>query len=87
MGEGGLARQIEEAEAHLARLKRQAARATCVELGHAWKHVGGCRCGCFDDACCSVPVHECERCGDCDYGQNAWAEDQRAGCRDRASAS
>lgn len=37
---------------------------------HDWKSRGGCNAGCCDGCACSVPVHECTRCGDCDYGQN-----------------
>jgi hypothetical protein len=41
--------------------------------GHKWKFKGGKNCGCHPDASCSLPVHECERCGDCDYGDTAEA--------------
>ncbi len=41
--------------------------------GHDWKHIGGRNAGCCRDCCCSVPVHECRLCGDCDYGDNAEA--------------
>lgn len=58
----------------------------CALLGHKWVHVGGANCGCADedgrlDGCCSVPVHECEACGDCDYGNNEEARERRAECR------
>lgn len=44
----------------------------CSILGHKWRHIGGRWCGCKDtETCgCSVPVHECDACGDCDYGEN-----------------
>lgn len=73
-------------------LERLAAKATalaggqhpCAMLGHKWVHIGGggCGCGC-EDGGCSVPVHECEVCGDCDYGDNAEADEIRARCRER----
>lgn len=75
-----LADQIADAEACLARLKRQAASATCADLGHDWQSIGGCNAGCDDDCACSVPVHECTRCGDCDYGKNDEAEQVRRDC-------
>ena len=75
-----LVEQIEQAKADLARLERQALRASCQELGHTWKYIGGANCGCDREADCSVPVYECLRCGGCDYGQNAEAEDKRAAC-------
>lgn len=78
---GDLAKQLDEARATVARLERIAAAATCVEMGkHDWKSLGGCNAGCGSDCCCSVPVHVCSRCGDCDYGDNAWADDVRRKC-------
>lgn len=44
----------------------------CVVLGHRWVFRGGCAC-CCEDGSCSLPVNECEACGDCDYGDNAEA--------------
>jgi len=61
--------EIEAAEAHLERLKRQAVAATCAEVGHRWKFIGGSNAGCCDECDCSVSVHECEVCRDCDYGE------------------
>lgn len=54
----------------------------CAILGHKWKHVGGRNCGCpgMDTRGCSVPVHECESCGDCDYGDNAEATEIKLEC-------
>lgn len=72
--------KIEAARAELARLERLGASATCAEVGHRWVSLGGCNCGCDPDACCSVPVHECAVCGDCDYGENSEAEGVRAAC-------
>ena len=51
----------------------------CLILGHQWEFSGGASCGCPDGAC-SVPVHTC-RCGDCDYGDNAEADETREYCR------
>lgn len=53
----------------------------CTALGHKWKFSGGANCGC-DDGNCSVPVFECEVCGDCDYGRNAEADAKRVECRE-----
>ncbi len=85
MGSGEtLADEIRQAEAHVEALKRRAAGATCAELGeHDWKLLGGCNAGCNDDCSlcgCSVPVHQCSRCGDCDYGENPEAERILAAC-------
>lgn len=63
--------EIADAEAKLAELRRRAATATCAEAGHRWKCVGGRNAGCGPYCSCSVPVHECEVCGDSDYGQPA----------------
>ena len=57
--------------------------AECQAQGHhLWKFVGGCNAGCElgEDCYCSVPVHECKRCGDCDYGDNREAMEHRAKC-------
>lgn len=51
------------------------------EAGHDWHSLGGCNAGCHPEHCaCSVPVNTCRRCGDCDYGDNAEAEQVRADC-------
>lgn len=76
-----LAERIEDARAEIRRLERLAASATCADLGHAWKSIGGSNAGCNDTCACSVPVHECARCGDCDYGDNAEAEMVRTTCK------
>jgi hypothetical protein len=52
------------------------------ERGHDWVQIGGCNCGCYDEASCSVPVHECRRCGDCDYGENPETDKIRHACDD-----
>lgn len=78
---GDLAKRLDDARAEVARLERQAAGATCREMGeHDWKSIGGCNAGCGELCGCSVPVHQCTRCGDCDYGENAEAEQVRADC-------
>lgn len=58
----------------------------CTVLGHKWEHRGGANCGC-PDGHCSVPVHECKGCGDCDYGDNPEAHETRRQCRERADAA
>lgn len=50
------------------------------EAGHAWRSMGGCNAGCSKNCCCSVPVKFCERCDDCDYGDNVEAEVVRQEC-------
>jgi ribosomal protein L29 len=81
---GGLAEKLDAARAEVARLERQAAAATCAEIGHRWVSLGGCNCGCEGNGReyggCSVPVHECAICGDCDYGENHDAEEVRRRC-------
>lgn len=54
----------------------------CHILGHKWVFRGGRNCGC-PGGHCSVPVHECEGCGDLDYGENEEAEEKRRNCRAR----
>ncbi|KAA5603963.1 hypothetical protein F1188_18250 [Roseospira marina] len=78
----GLADEIEAAEAHVAALKRCAAAAPCAEVGHDWVPLGGANAGCGPDCCCSIPVHECRRCGDCDYGDNDEAIEIIRACRE-----
>jgi hypothetical protein len=41
--------------------------------GHTWVHRGGRNASCAlmgNDCGCSIPVYECARCGECDYGEN-----------------
>lgn len=81
---GDLAKKIDEAKATLERLERQASAATCAELGqHDWQSFGGCNASCGPDCSCSVPVQECSRCKDCDYGENAEAVEVRRECAER----
>lgn len=77
--------QLSDAKAAVSRLERQIAAASCAEVGHRWKSIGGANCGC-EDGECSVPVHECEVCGDSDYGDNEWAAKVRAECAADAAA-
>ncbi|EHK57725.1 hypothetical protein MAXJ12_08379 [Mesorhizobium alhagi CCNWXJ12-2] len=75
---------MEAARAEVSRLEREAAAATCAEIGHSWKSIGGCNAACENIDCgCSVPVHECEVCGDCDYGQNAEADEVKRTCTEQ----
>jgi hypothetical protein len=78
---GTLIEELREAEARVLQLQRHIGAATCIEVGeHDWKHIGGCNAGCDEECGCSVPVHECTRCGDCDYGDNEEAASTRASC-------
>lgn len=68
--------ELADAEAALVAAKRRVAAAHCGEVGHTWKHIGGRNANCTECAAfcsCSIPVHECTKCGDCDYGENAEA--------------
>ncbi len=77
-----LREDIEAAERHLERLKLQLAGATCDQAGHTWRLIGGINCANAGGAGdCSVGVHECERCKDCDYGDNDEARQTVAACR------
>lgn len=51
----------------------------CAILGHKWVSIGGMNAGCYCGQC-SAPVHQCESCGDCDYGENAEADEIRLEC-------
>ncbi len=61
-------------------LQHQLEHGTCAEVGHDWQSIGGCNCGCYEDSACSVPVLQCTRCGDCDYGDSSEADEQRLNC-------
>lgn len=69
-----LQRQLEEAQNQVARLEQFIKSAPCSEVGHRWVCLGGKNAGCGEGCGCSVPVHECLICGDCDYGDNEWGE-------------
>lgn len=68
--------------------KRLEGPPVCVKAGHDWRYIGGCNASCdLGSACsCSVPVHECTRCLDCDYGDNEEAADIVAVCHERRAA-
>ena len=78
--------QLADAEATAVHLRQRiAAETSCAVRGHRWRSLGGCNAGCSRDCACSVPVHECEDCGDCDYGENAEGETIRARCAAEAA--
>jgi len=84
---GPLAEEIAATKRRLAALEHQSVAATCVEMGHDWCLMGGANCGCEwiedGETCrgmCSVPVHECRRCKDCDYGENPEGDMLRSDC-------
>ena len=67
--------RIAALKAEADRLQRILDSGSCAE-GHSWKHIGGCNASCEErgeNCACSIPVYECEVCGDCDYGDNAEA--------------
>lgn len=82
-----LSAELAEAESVVNRLRLEIKQGPCRQYGHTWKHVGGCNAGCeLDKDCsCSVPVHECTKCGDCDYGENEEADRIRAKCAESAA--
>lgn len=53
------------------------------QQGHDWESLGGRNACCHKECSCSVPVHRCKRCGECDYGENAEAEATRAACHEQ----
>jgi hypothetical protein len=56
----------------------------CQHGNHDWQFIGGRNAGCtvdIGDCGCSVPVNECAKCGDCDYGDNSEADQVRAQCQ------
>lgn len=71
---GSLLTELEEAKNRVAQIKHQIASATCAEVGHRWKFIGGAHCGCEGVTGCSVPVRECAVCGDSDYGDSEEAD-------------
>lgn len=85
-GRADIREQIAHLQAEAVRLQRQLDEGSCEELGHDWRFIGGCNASCeLERSCgCSVPVHECQRCGDCDYGDNAEASEIRERCKSDA---
>lgn len=78
-----LADRLEAARAEVARLEQEFRQGPCREVGHTWKFLGGANAGCSDTCGCSVSVHVCEKCGDCDYGDNEEAVQIRKDCEER----
>lgn len=74
--------RLTRAEAEAASIRRQIATAACHEIGaHDWRLIGGVNANCEDSDCaCSAPIHECRRCGACDYGDNPEAHEVRKYC-------
>lgn len=79
-GRTDIREEIADTQARLDVLKKQLAEGSCTDIGHDWQSIGGCNCGCHPDAGCSVPVLQCTRCGDCDYGDGTEANEQRSRC-------
>lgn len=52
----------------------------CADGHHVWEWSGGANCGCEPEGCCSIPVYQCTRCWDYDYGVNEEARKIRADC-------
>ena len=74
---------LAEVEARADAIRRKiAAETSCAVRGHRWKHIGGKNAGCHKgiDCHCSIPVHACRDCGDCDYGHNAEADKTMRQC-------
>lgn len=76
-----LIKKLEETEAKAAFLRKQIRDGVCSQYGHEWTDVGGCSAGCDQQCQCSVPVRQCSKCGDMDYGQNRDAKDIVAKCQ------
>lgn len=74
--------QLEDARANVERLERAMRAAPCAQAGHDMQHKGGRNAGCSDWCSCSVPVFECTRCGDCDYGENEEARAVMKNCKE-----
>lgn len=74
--------EIEAAEQRLANLRLQLRTASCAATGCDWVSYGGCNacCDLGGDCCCSVPVYQCSKCGEFDYGHNDEARCVREEC-------
>lgn len=75
-----LLERLARAEAEATALRREVQQGPCRQYGHDWQPTGGANAGCCEDCACSVPVHVCSKCGDCDYGDNEWADQTKAEC-------
>lgn len=73
------------AEAEVLRLNRKIATTDCAVAGHDWQFTGGKNADCGSDCACSVPVHTCSKCRDCDYGDNEEARLIQSDCLDKLS--
>lgn len=73
--------ELEKAKARVKELEAQIEFGPCHEFGHKWTVSGWASAGCGDDCACSVPVLECTKCGDGDYGDNKMAITVRGDCR------
>ena len=79
--------ELAEVEALAETLRRRiAAETSCAVRGHRMKHIGGMNAGCDDQCSCSIPVHECLDCGDCDYGDNDESQQTMADCAEKRQA-
>ena len=85
--DSGLDKVLAEAARSIS-VKRDFLFLNCQD-GHRWKSIGGRNCGCewTDEdgvhvigGSCSIPVLQCEVCGDCDYGENDEAKQIKADC-------
>lgn len=76
-----LQEELEAAENAVAQVRAKMRAASCMEVGHRWVCLGGCNAGCSDHCSCSVPVHECSVCKDCDYGDNPEGDHIREKCK------
>lgn len=73
--------RLQAAKDLVAQLERECVAGPCREYGHEWRFLGGKNAGCGFDGCqCSVPVYQCRKCGDCDYGDNEEASDVIVAC-------
>jgi hypothetical protein len=75
--------ELATTEARALELRRQIAQGSCQQYGHGYRSIGGCNAGCGPLCGCSVPVNECIKCGDCDYGDNDDARAVRRLCEER----
>jgi hypothetical protein len=73
-------RELEEARDRVAQLEQAIKHGKCSETGHNWEHIGGANAACCDTCNCSIPVYQCSKCGDCDYGDNPEADTHKKRC-------
>lgn len=74
--------ELAEVEAKAEHLRRRIGASTCAEAGCDMQFVGGANAGCGEDCNCSVPVYECTRCHDSDYGDSPEAVTIRERCQE-----